>query len=299
MVPDKHSGYAMHAKTCFILDLDGTVYLGGIPITGTVDFVRRHWDDIHFHFLSNNTSKTPESYVQRLRALGIPVTPDRILSPLDPLTDHLRAAGIRAVYAVANAAFTACLRARMPELTVYGPDRPDQPEAAGFTGYDGPDGRKGTRGPGVEAVILAYDTELTYAKLARSALLLQRPDVAFFATHPDLVCPSEAGPLPDVGSFLALYETATGRRPDRIFGKPDPAVLAPLLDRYPKSEMVMVGDRLSTDKVLAENAGIDFILVLSGEATRADLPGLERQPTLVVDHLGQLERGKTCCAALA
>lgn len=259
----------MNAKSCFVLDLDGTVYLGQQPIEGTIAFIRRHWDDTVFHFLSNNTSKTSDIYVQRLRSLGIPATPDRILSPLDPLELHVREQGIRCVYAVANTAFLACLRERLTGTTVYGPDCPD--DAA------------------VEAVILAYDTELTYAKLTRSALLLQRPEVAFFATHPDLVCPSEAGPLPDVGSFLALYETATGRRPDRIFGKPDPAVLAPLLARYPRSEMVMVGDRLSTDKVLAENAGIDFILVLSGEARRSDLPGLQRQPTLVLDHLGQLD----------
>ena len=261
----------MKAKSCFVLDLDGTVYLGQQPIEGAVAFVRRHWEDVAFHFLSTNTSKSPENYVQRLRAMGIPVTPDRILSPLDPLQAYVREQGLRRVYAVANAAFLACLRERLPDVTVYGGDTPDFPDED------------------MEAVILAYDTELTYAKLARSALLLQRPEVAFLATHPDLVCPSEAGPLPDVGSFLALYETATGRRPDRIFGKPDPAVLAPLLARYPRSEMVMVGDRLSTDKLLAENAGIDFILVLSGEARRADLPGLQRQPTLVLDHLGLLD----------
>ena len=82
---------------------------------------------------------------------------------------------------------------------------------------------------------------------------------------------------------MSLFETATGRRPQHIFGKPDPAVLGTLLQSYDRKDMVMVGDRLSTDKKLAENAGIDFILKLS------DLPGLERQPTLVVDNLGQLE----------
>ena len=88
---------------------------------------------------------------------------------------------------------------------------------------------------------------------------------------------------------MSLFETATGRRPQHIFGKPDPAVLGTLLQSYDSKDMVMVGDRLSTDKKLAENAGIDFILVLSGEAKLSDLPGLERQPTLVVDNLGQLE----------
>ena len=131
---------------------------------------------------------------------------------------------------------------------------------------------------------------MTYEKLARSALLLQNKAVRFLATHPDLVCPSPEGPLPDVGSFLALYATATGRRPERIFGKPDATLLSGLLQRYAPENMLMVGDRLSTDKLLAENAGIDFLLVLSGEARRSDLPGLERQPTLVLDHLGLLDQ---------
>lgn len=258
-------GYTMLQKKCFVLDLDGTVYLGDIPIQGTVDFIVRNWERIDFHFLSNNTSKAPQTYVHKLAGLGIHAGLERILSPVTPLIDHMRREGITTVYPVGNRDFCTCLQERMPEV-VFAEE-------------------------GCQAVVLAYDTELTYHKLARSAVLLQRPEVAFLATHPDLVCPSPEGPLPDVGSFIAMYEVATGRRPQHIFGKPEPEVLAPLLARYAKADMVMVGDRLSTDKLLAENAGIDFILVLSGEATRADLPGLRRQPTVVVEHLGQLERG--------
>lgn len=251
-------------KRCFVLDMDGTIYLGNNPIEGAVAFIQRHWNRVDFHFLSNNTSKAPATYVRKLNGMGIPATPDRLLSPVTPLIDFLRAERIHTAYVVGNRDFSADLQARMPELR--------QAE------------------DGAQAVILAYDTELTYEKLSRSALLLQRPEVVFLATHPDLVCPSPEGPLPDVGSFLALYQTAVGRRPQRIFGKPDPTVLAPLLRRYSKEDMVMVGDRLSTDKLLAENAGIDFLLVLSGEARREDLPGLARQPTLVVEHLGELDK---------
>ena len=114
------------------------------------------------------------------------------------------------------------------------------------------------------------------------------PELRFLSTHPDLVCPSAMGPLPDAGSFVKLYEAATGRLPQMVFGKPNAIVLAPLLKRFAREEMVMVGDRLATDKVLAENAGIDFILVLSGEARREDLPALERQPDLVVEQMGGL-----------
>lgn len=252
-------------KRCVVLDMDGTVYLGHIPIPGAVAFIREHWDDLDFHFLSNNTSKSPQTYVDKLNGMGIPARPELLLSPVTPLVDFLRARGIGRAYAVGNRDFQKDLLGRMPELAL---------------------GEEGA-----QAVILAYDTELTYEKLARSALLLQKPETLFLATHPDLVCPSPEGPLPDVGSMIELYATATGRRPQHIFGKPDPAVLAPLLARYAKNDMIMVGDRLSTDKKLAENAGIDFALVLSGEATREDLAREARQPTVVLEDLGHARWG--------
>lgn len=248
------------SKRCIVLDMDGTVYLGHIPIDGAVRFIQDHWQDTDFYFLSNNTSKSLQTYIDRLHSMGIAARPEQLLSPVTPLVDFLRDNRITRAYPVGNADFQNELRQRMPELEL---------------GHEN-----------AQAVILAYDTDLTYEKLSRSALLLQKPETLFLATHPDLVCPSPEGPLPDVGSFIELYHTATGRRPQHIFGKPDPAVLAPLLARYAKKDMIMVGDRLSTDKKLAENAGIDFALVLSGEATAADLAREERQPTVVLADLG-------------
>ncbi len=248
-------------KRCVVLDLDGTVYLGNIPIEGAVAAILRNWERMEFLFLSNNTSHSPQSYVAKLNRMGIPAKLEQFLSPTTPLTDYLRAENIKKAYVVGNRLFQDDLARRMPEL-VQGEE-------------------------GAECVILAYDTELTYEKLARSALLLQKPHVRFLATHPDLVCPSPEGPLPDVGSFLSLYETATGRRPEKIFGKPRTEVLAPVFKRWPPSAVVMAGDRLSTDKKMAENAGIDFILVLSGEATLEDVKKEERQPTVIANDLGE------------
>lgn len=251
-----------HRKKCFVLDLDGTVYLGNIPIEGTVRFIRKRWNEADFYFLSNNTSKSPRTYVARLQGMGIPAGPEHILTPTTPLVEYLRERKIARAYLVGNTDYTTALTQAMPELSLTHEN--------------------------AQAVILAYDTELTYEKLCVSARLLQDGNVAFVATHPDLVCPDPKGPLPDVGSFLALYEKATGRTPEHVFGKPDPRVLGPLLDKYAREEMVMVGDRLSTDKKLAENAGLDFVLVLSGEATREDLLREKRQPWRVVEHLGEL-----------
>ena len=249
-------------KKCFVLDLDGTVYLGNIPIPGTVEFIKRHWDTVDFYFLSNNTSKGPETYLKKLGGMGIAATHAHMLSPTTPLVDYLRENNIQRAYLVGNADYTATLKAIMPELTLTHEN--------------------------AQVVILAYDTELTYEKLCHAARLLHDPKVRFVATHPDLVCPDPCGSLPDVGSFIALFEKATGRVPQQIFGKPDPKVLAPLMTKYAKEAMVMVGDRLSTDKKLAENAGIDFILVLSGEATRDDLAKETLQPWRVVHDLGEL-----------
>lgn len=251
-------------KRCVVLDMDGTVYLGHLPIAGAVAFIRRHWQDLDFYFLSNNTSKSPHSYVARLNLMGIPATLSRLLSPVRPLVDFLRARKIGCLYPVGNTEFQGYLHECMPELEFA--------EA------------------GAQAVVLAYDTELSYHRIARAALLLQKPQVLFLATHPDLVCPSPEGPLPDVGSFIALFASATGRQPQFIFGKPDPQVLAPLLVRYRKAEMLMVGDRLATDMQLARNAGIDSILVLSGEATLEDVAKEKYQPTLVLNDLGEAEK---------
>lgn len=247
-------------KKCIVLDMDGTIYMGDNPIAGAVDFIRRHWDETEFFFLSNNTSKSPDTYINKLNKMGIKATREKLLSPVTPLVDFLRERNISRAYVVGNRDFKKDLSERMPEL-VQTEDKP-------------------------QAVILAYDTELNYEKLSRSALLLQNPDILFLATHPDKVCPSPEGPLPDVGSFIELYHTATGRRPQFIFGKPDPAVLAPLLKKFDKKDMIMVGDRLSTDKKLAENAGIDFALVLSGEAKKSDLKNEDKQPEVVLDNLG-------------
>ena len=246
-----------------MFDLDGTVYLGDAPIQGTIDFIKRNQGEKEIFFLTNNTSKNLAEYTRKLARLGLDVGLERMLSPLLPLVDHLKEQGIHHLYPVGNTSFQTFLKERIPEVVF-------------------------TSGADCQAVVLGYDTELTYEKLATSCLLLQRPEVHFFSTHPDLVCPSEKGPLPDTGSFVKLYEAATGRLPELVFGKPSTRVLAPLLKRFKREEMVMVGDRLTTDKLLAENAGIDFILVLSGEAKREDLAALERQPTLVLDDLGSL-----------
>ncbi|MGB9211969.1 MAG: HAD-IIA family hydrolase, partial [Halobacteriota archaeon] len=246
---------------------DGTVYVGNRPIRGTVEFITRNVDDRVFYFVTNNTSKLPEEYRKRLSALGIPTNTEHIVTPLAPLIRYLDERALTHVCLLANASVTAHLRKALPALELTA-----DPEAC-------------------DAVIVAYDTELTYDKLRDAALLLQQnPRLTFLATHGDLVCPTEQGFVPDSGCILSVLEQATGRTPDAVFGKPNPLLLERVTAEYSPSEMVVVGDRLYTDRLMAHNVGCDFICVLSGETTRERIDELNENefPSLIVRDLGDL-----------
>jgi ribonucleotide monophosphatase NagD (HAD superfamily) len=117
-----------------------------------------------------------------------------------------------------------------------------------------------------------------------------RPDIDFVATHPDKCCPSEEGPIPDVGGMLKLLEATNGMKPNHVFGKPSPSLLKTVLDQFAPDEIAVVGDRLYTDKAIADNAGVDFVCVLSGETTLADLEKYEgKQPAITVETFNLID----------
>ena len=92
-----------------------------------------------------------------------------------------------------------------------------------------------------------------------------------------------------VGGFIALMRITNGREPNHVFGKPSPSLLAPVLRRFKPEQIAVVGDRLYTDKAMADNADIDFVCVLSGETTRESLSAyLGLPPAIVVETLGDL-----------
>ena len=115
--------------------------------------------------------------------------------------------------------------------------------------------------------------------------------VDFVATHPDNCCPSERGPIPDIGGMMKFLEITNGMKPSHVFGKPSPTLLAPVLAEFAKEEVAVVGDRLYTDKAIADNAGVDFVCVLSGETTRDDLAKYGgTPPAIVVETFDQVDR---------
>ncbi len=259
------SNFTLFDKKCIVFDLDGTVYLGNRPIEATINFINKYSNCYDIYFMTNNTSKTPEEYVEKLRKFNIKTTINHILSPVIPLIEYLKNNNIRYVYVIGTKNFQDYIQQQFNDIN-FTEDRDL-----------------------CQAVLVGYDTELTYEKLKTACLLLQRKEITLIATHQDMVCPTELGMIPDIGSFLKVLELTVNRNPHITFGKPNPILLKPLLNKYRPNEIVIIGDRLYTDKALADNAGIDFILVLTGETKRVDVENLEQFPKLIVKDLSYLE----------
>ena len=138
-----------------------------------------------------------------------------------------------------------------------------------------------------DAVIVGFDTNLSYSHLCRAAWWIQQGK-PYFATNPDRVCPTDQPTvLVDCGAICAALEAATGRAPMAVMGKPDPAMVRSILQRHALApeDLAMVGDRLYTDIMMAHHAGVLGVLVLTGEATAAEAARFSPAPDLVVSGL--------------
>ena len=244
------------------LDLDGTIYLGGEPIEGALDFLERlKQKGIRRFFLSNNSSKSVSQYLEKLTSMGIPATEQDILLSTHDLLSWLKKEGITETYLVGTEGMREML------------------EDDGIS----------TRAQSPQYVVLGYDTEINYEKLSTASIHLHR-GVPMVASHPDIVCPSPDGGLPDTGAYIDLFEATTGVRPVHICGKPNPGmILHKIVELGLRPDnCAMVGDRLYTDIEMAERSGVHGILVLSGEATMSDVSQATQKPSLIVDSVASL-----------
>jgi len=258
--------FSINQKKAIVLDLDGTVYLGNTPIPSAIEFINNNATKYSFFFMTNNTSKSKNKYIQKLKEFGVhKVTEHQIITPVLPMINYLNQNDIRNIYVIGTESLKEELR--MNRLNCLDEKNYEQ----------------------ADAVILGYDTELNYEKIKRGSRLLHNKSIRYFATHQDMVCPTEFGDIPDIGSFVKMFEIATNRKPELFFGKPNTILLEKVLNKYSKNDIVVVGDRLYTDKILADNSEIDFICVLSGETNREDIEKIEKWPSLIIKELGDFK----------
>ncbi len=250
---------------CFMLDMDGTFYLGDRLLDGSLDFLHRLDETGRCSlFLTNNSSKSGDVYVRKLKKMGV-------------WDKHLN------VLTSGQAAGNYCLREHAGQRAfLLGNDmlRSELISMGLQIDDDNPD-----------YVLIGYDTTLDYAKMTRVCDLV-RTGLPYIATHPDYNCPTETGFAPDIGAIIAFIEASAGRRPDIVIGKPNIGIVEEALrvTGLKPSELAMVGDRLYTDIATGKNFGILSILVWTGEATPEELEKSEVKPDLIFDRLCEMNR---------
>ena len=256
-------------KKLFLFDMDGTIYRENELFDGVIKLLEKiKSKGGRYVFITNNPSKSVKDYVSKLRKMGVvqvkqenffTSTQAAIAIMREKFSDQL-------IYTQGTRSFIKELKANGLRIT----KKFDQK---------------------IKAVLLAFDPEITGAKLRTSCEILTKLDVPYYATNPDWVCPVSFGAIPDCGSMCEGIWFATGKRPIYI-GKPQPTMVDMVREKFgfERSETLVIGDRLYTDIATGGRAGVDSVCVLSGEATVEDIKKAkdEEIPTYVFESVKDL-----------
>jgi 4-nitrophenyl phosphatase len=249
-----------------IVDMDGTLFRGAVPLSGLLRFFAfLQSKGIPSVVVSNNATKTAAEYQKRLADHGVQIQLDQILTAAAATASYLAgelSAGAR-LYVIGEPALTELLK------------------QAGFVLLNDASGA-------ADAVIVGGDSTLTYDKLKHAALLLQR-GARFVGTNPDLLCPTDEGLVPEAGAILAALKAATGISPT-VIGKPARPLFDLAVERLgrPREEIAILGDRLETDILGGQGAGLKTVLVTSGIDDEGTVRQKGIEPDLVVPSLNAL-----------
>uniref|UniRef100_A0A7C5V4S7 Acid sugar phosphatase n=1 Tax=Caldicellulosiruptor owensensis TaxID=55205 RepID=A0A7C5V4S7_9FIRM len=246
----------------FLLDLDGTVYLGERVFEGAREFIKLLKESRKdFLFLTNNSSKSSEDYYSKLLNMGFEITKENIFTSGQAIGIYIKTIHKKekppAVYVVG----TSSLKRELNSMGISIVERLDCD---------------------IDYLVVGFDTELTYKKLLDACELIRR-EVPFLATNPDLVCPLDGGRyIPDCGSICIMLENATKKRPVFV-GKPS-FIMVDIISNFKevdRNKIAMIGDRLYTDIKMAKDSGMVAVLVLSGETRMEDVEVSSLKPDLI------------------
>ena len=247
----------------FLLDMDGTIYLDEDLFDGSLDFINTLIENkTPYIFLTNNSSKNINDYVNKLNRLNIPGTKENLFTSGNAMGLYLnKNYPNKKVYLVGTDSL-------YDQLKEYHINFDDQ----------NPD-----------IVVVGFDRELNYQKLEKACEFLDNGAI-FLATNCDLVCPIKNHRyIPDCGSMCQMITNATGKTPTYI-GKPSPEMIYILSNKLniETSKIAMVGDRVYTDITAGFNANAYTICVLSGESTMETINNSTVKPDLIVDSVKDL-----------
>lgn len=251
-----------HSKNVFLFDLDGTLYLGKKIIPGALELIQQlRVAGKKVFFFTNNSSRSLEEYVSKLSGFGFSVSPSEVVMSTHTLITELKRRNKLNIYLLGTPAMASMLESAGIRLNAALP----------------------------EIVVVGFDKTLTYEKLLKASRLIAS-GTPYIVTHPDFFCPTDEGPEPDCGAIAKMLELTTKKIPVAVMGKPHRAMIDEVRRRCPCSlkEMILVGDRLMTDILMAKNAKIQSILVLTGESTKKDLARSKAKPSAIVRSVRDL-----------
>ncbi|NJE05675.1 HAD family hydrolase [Thermococcus sp. M36] len=260
----------MPKKIGIIFDMDGVIYRGSKPIEGAKELIKFLKErNIPFAFLTNNSTRDPAMYREKLLSMGIEVPEERIIT--SGLATRLYMA-----------------RHFEPGKTfVIGGDGLHREMERLRWGVVGVDEARNGLWKEVKYVVVGLDPDLTYEKLKYATLAI-RNGARFIGTNPDTTYPAEEGLYPGAGSIIAALKASTGVEPI-IIGKPnEPAyeVAREKLDGV--DEIWMVGDRLDTDIAFAKHFGMKAVMVLTGVSSLEDVEKSDVRPDLILPSVKEL-----------
>ena len=255
----------------YVFDMDGTIYLGDHLLPGAARMVKElRRRQIPVRFLSNNPTRDPEQYAEKLTNLGLPTELDDIANTV--------------------VTTTAWLKAHHPDAVVFPISEEPLKRALAKAGI-----RMSEDPAEIDIVIASYDRGFDYRKLQIAFDAIWFHKRAFLIqTNPDRLCPFPGGRAePDCASITAAIEASTCTTSRRSSGKPDPIMLQTVMASLPGATLgrsVMVGDRLQTDIKMALDTDMVSAVVLPGEATADDVAALPPHlaPKLVLDRIDRL-----------
>lgn len=254
-------------KKLFLFDIDGTLAVGDTLYEGSADLLA-HIDAIggKSYFITNNSTKSGADYVEKFRSVfGLETTTDQFITSGYMTLRFLQSqyAG-KKVFVLGTASFVAELRKNGLNITEAAED-------------------------GIDCVVAAYDSELTYEKLKQISKVLLTTDAPFYGTNPDLRCPIDFGFIPDCGAICNMITATTDKTPVYL-GKPSRKVveLCLALSGFSPEETLVVGDRLYTDIACGINAGVDTCVLFTGEAKPEDMVNTEYPATYQFQNVKEL-----------
>lgn len=245
-----------------IFDLDGTLYIGDEGIDGASDVTSQlKSSGKQVSYVSNNSSKVKSEYVEKLASLAIETEDINIKLSTESVFAYLKSRNITKIYLISTPLVENWFIEEGFEIELACPD----------------------------IIVLCFDSTISYKKL-REASELMNKGVEAIASHPDYFCPTEKGPLPDVGAFKMLLESTTGRVFLEVFGKPNSNMLDYIAreDGSQDPNTIIFGDRLHTDIMLAKNAGVKSCLVLTGESCLKSAFHSEIKPDFIIESIADL-----------